>query len=644
MKFRFLVAALALVIGGAAIFGSQATTSQAAPGGTITINCPFTVLQGASFNCTVGLGTMPDPVTGYQFVLIYNSPVGPSGTPVGTGTRFTANSWTNNYVAAALWGGLEFCPADVLNAASPLLPTGFMGTGHGCVSLASPAPAAAIPTLSTVNFTANGLGGPSPIHMVTLGGGGASFGSYTIDGASAPHVNTYVCTGTVCSPTPFSTPDNLADPLVQTVLPPPDVALTKVGSVPSLVQGQPMTFTLTANNLSTTTPAPTVVVTDTFNAAFTLGVMPAGCVAALQVVTCTAASVPALGSAAFVIPVTVTGGAGTSVQNCASETNSSSPADPNAANNTNICTSVQVIPPAVAWSKVADNPQTILCEAGTIGTNGCTADGKNGNVSFEEVMTNQGDPNGLAAFEFTLHFDNLIFNVPVICGVGGGVAACPATGSFVDISDAAALLLAGGRTAVTCTMTLPQETQIHVACASTGPIGVGPVFIGAKDMADVQLQIKDNVRGGLYPTKENGIVTRVDDTGTEVANTCGQPLNDGTGFVVPGQTTECQGVPLLGILPGGLLADTHLYITIRRLEGDVTKDCAVTVADMQAEATRYGFGFGSLLYQIWYDLEPHTTGADGDIDIKDVQFVFGRFGSTCTAPIPAQVPQTPVDP
>ena len=108
--------------------------------------------------------------------------------------------------------------------------------------------------------------------------------------------------------------------------------------------------------------------------------------------------------------------------------------------------------------------------------------------------------------------------------------------------------------------------------------------------------------------------------------------------------SECQGVLLPGVLPGGLIADSSSFITIRRLEGDVDKDCDVDIADMQAEATRYGFGFGSLLYQIWYDLEPHQTGADGDIDIKDVQFVFGRFGSKCSAPIPPQVPQLPVDP
>jgi len=37
---------------------------------------------------------------------------------------------------------------------------------------------------------------------------------------------------------------------------------------------------------------------------------------------------------------------------------------------------------------------------------------------------------------------------------------------------------------------------------------------------------------------------------------------------------------------------------------------------------------------VWYDLEPNTTSGDGDIDIKDLQFVFGRNYSTCENPIP----------
>jgi uncharacterized repeat protein (TIGR01451 family) len=639
MKFRFLVAVLAVVVGGAAIFGGRATTSQAVTGGSITLSCPAVVLQGGSFTCSVGLGTMPDPVTGYQFVLIYDSP---TSTPT-AGTFATVTSIVNNYSAAAVWGGLEFCPADVMNASNPLLPPGWVGSGHGCVSLANPAPAAAIPNMVSFNFTANGLGS-FPVHMVTLGEGGASFGSFTIDGSSAPHENTYVCVGVLCVVTPALDVDphtTNGDPIVTVVLPPADVSLTKTGSVPSLVQSQSMTFTLTAMNNSTTSAAPAVVVTDTVPAAFTIGVLPAGCTAVLQVVTCTAASVPALGSVSFVIPVTASSGAGTTVSNCASETNSSVPADPNPANNTNICASVTIIPPAVAWSKSPANQQVFLCEGGVVGVQGCTANGLAGTVSFQEIMTNQGDPNGLGAFQFTLHFDNSVFNVPVLCGIN--VSICPTTGSFVDISPAWTLFNAAGRNLV-CTMTIPQETQIQVACASTGPIGTGPVWVGPQVMANVTMQVKDFVRASLFPHKENGIISRFDDTGTEPANTCGQPLNDGTGFVVPGQTTECQGVALLGILPGGLVADSHAFVTIRRLEGDVNKDCSVTVADMQAEATRYGFGTGSLLYNLWYDLEPHTTGADGDIDIKDVQFVFGRFGSECTAPIPPQVMQTPPDP
>ncbi|HXF51246.1 MAG TPA: hypothetical protein VNM43_06160, partial [Dehalococcoidia bacterium] len=46
----------------------------------------------------------------------------------------------------------------------------------------------------------------------------------------------------------------------------------------------------------------------------------------------------------------------------------------------------------------------------------------------------------------------------------------------------------------------------------------------------------------------------------------------------------------------------------------------------------------NLLYDPFFDLEPSLK--DFDIDIKDVQKVFGRNGSTCQAPIPSnQTPQ-----
>jgi hypothetical protein len=75
---------------------------------------------------------------------------------------------------------------------------------------------------------------------------------------------------------------------------------------------------------------------------------------------------------------------------------------------------------------------------------------------------------------------------------------------------------------------------------------------------------------------------------------------------------------------------------VRILEGDLNLDCEVDLVDQQLIAYRYGSAFGSLLYSKWYDLEPNLH--DLDIDIKDLQKVFGRDGSDCQLPVPAQPP------
>ena len=83
--------------------------------------------------------------------------------------------------------------------------------------------------------------------------------------------------------------------------------------------------------------------------------------------------------------------------------------------------------------------------------------------------------------------------------------------------------------------------------------------------------------------------------------------------------------------------ESQRAVTVRILEGDLDLDCDVDVTDEQLISFRYGAFFGSALYSKWYDLEPEFH--DLDIDIKDVQKVFGRQGSTCQVPIPAQPPQ-----
>jgi hypothetical protein len=92
------------------------------------------------------------------------------------------------------------------------------------------------------------------------------------------------------------------------------------------------------------------------------------------------------------------------------------------------------------------------------------------------------------------------------------------------------------------------------------------------------------------------------------------------------------GVPLPGSDGAQAPVCSGGSLTVRTLEGDVDLDCNVDVVDNQMIAFRYGAVFGLPIYDPWFDLEPRN--ADKDIDIKDLQSVFGRNYSTCRNPIP----------
>ena len=90
-------------------------------------------------------------------------------------------------------------------------------------------------------------------------------------------------------------------------------------------------------------------------------------------------------------------------------------------------------------------------------------------------------------------------------------------------------------------------------------------------------------------------------------------------------------------------------LIVRWLEGDVNGDCRVDIGDQQVLASRWGAQSGSGLFNARFDLEPSGFPAggiegDGDIDVKDIQFVYGRHGSTCAAPHPPQGPTNPKAP
>jgi hypothetical protein len=162
-----------------------------------------------------------------------------------------------------------------------------------------------------------------------------------------------------------------------------------------------------------------------------------------------------------------------------------------------------------------------------------------------------------------------------------------------------------GRT--TSCFTIQGESFIQFHCLSTGS-SPGPT--GSGTLAYIRVHPQPGVIRS--PTVGNGALAVLDDQAwaTVLADVLGDPIE----------------VNRVG----------DAAVVVQALEADVNLDCAVNVLDEQAISFRYYAHEGSLYYDPWYDLEPAL--GDGDIDIRDLQFVFGRFGRRCEGPGPAPTP------
>ena len=430
--------------------------------------------------------------------------------------------------------------------------------------------------------------------------------------------------------------------VVQTQVLPANVSVTKVAeTVPGVVNGTEV-WDVTVSNAAGGSAATTVSVKDTVDtnqsivsaagtnwvcgaATGTPGVTPA------NNVTCTLTGSIAAGAAAPVLKVTanVLAAVGTQCNNSATATF----ADPATATGTG---SVVCVTPDVKMIKSSDSascdadgncnlwicknpapPAAPVCEAG----NG------QGSISINELVYNvAADPDGVGAFEFVARFNHKVLNVSIA---------------------ATSWLAANGRLVI-CDATIIDENAIHFACVSkdpdwqsdpgTPPAGATTGGILPAIAAILTVTPTVDMTDLLTPGQNNGVVTTIVDDNCELADIYGDPLSSGDDPIT--------GRPILlpGVLPGGGIAIcTNITLTVRILEGDLNVDCVVNVADDQAIAYRYGAANGNLLYLPWYDLEPALR--DNDIDVKDLQKVFGRNGSTCNDPIPSyQTPLGPPDP
>ncbi len=209
----------------------------------------------------------------------------------------------------------------------------------------------------------------------------------------------------------------------------------------------------------------------------------------------------------------------------------------------------------------------------------CSGNGE-GSVTVADVLTNPPSGFQVGGFDFRVYFDRNIVNLSATEG--------PFLGST------------GRQTQCKQNVT---QSYLEMICTSSGS-EPGPSGWGVL----AYLTITPNII--IRPTLNNGVQTVITQSGASLTDTSGN------------QT-------VIGETDGST-------IMVRALEGDVNKDCRVNVVDEQSEAVRYGTTLGLWPYDLWFDLEPWT--GDYDIDIKDLQFVFGRDSWTCKSREPPKTP------
>ena len=181
-------------------------------------------------------------------------------------------------------------------------------------------------------------------------------------------------------------------------------------------------------------------------------------------------------------------------------------------------------------------------------------------------------------------------------------------------------LAGGGTCIIQDSVTKPTlQGSATIVCVRLGKAPLSPPASDNLTLAQVIVRPMPDEYSVMRPNNGNGNVVQIINKACKLTGTQGDPI------APPPGSANC----------------TDADITMRYLEGDVVPDCEVDTLDTQASAFRWGAQKGTLLYNDFFNTEPSKPQQDDDIDINDLQLVYGRFGSTCANPHPEQAPVNP---
>ncbi|WP_243746066.1 prealbumin-like fold domain-containing protein, partial [Tahibacter aquaticus] len=346
-------------------------------------------------------------------------------------------------------------------------------------------------------LTIAGTGGPAAV--TTTGAGTTATGlatlnngvvgaNYVLSEAAAGGANlanyqtSYSCTNALSggqtpsgSGTSFNVTANAGDDLTCTFSNSgaPQLTLSKTASASPWTVGVPASYTLQVTNTGTTATTAAATITDTIPTGLTIGTLPAGCTAAGQTVTCTVpAGLAASASTSFVIPVTPTLAAGTSVTNTATVSGGGDSGCPAAARCSSTAGPTAIGAPQLTLSKTASaSPWTVGVPA-----------------SYTLQVTNTGTTATTAAATITdtIPTGLTIGTLPagctaagqtVTCTVPAGLAATASTSFVIPVTPT----LAAG-TSVTNTATVSGGGDSGCPAAARCSSSAGPTTIGAPQL------------------------------------------------------------------------------------------------------------------------------------------------------------------